>query len=122
MDHERGVVLSEERTRDTPAYRIFKSRLGFLLSDQRLPTRYPIGQVEVLRTAPVGQIADFYHRYYRPELTVLVVVGDFDPAAIEAKIKARFGDWTGAGPAGTDPDLGRVKPRGTEAKLVIEPG
>ncbi|MFC3069442.1 M16 family metallopeptidase [Phenylobacterium soli] len=122
MDHERGVVLSEERTRDTPSYRILKSRFSFLFPGQRLPTRYPIGQVDVLKTAPVSQIADFYHRYYRPDRAVLVVVGDFDPAAMEAKIKARFGDWTPVGPAGTDPDLGKVKPRETEARLIVEPG
>src|ERR1022692_3653591 len=29
MDDERGVILSEERLRDTPAYRITKSRFGF---------------------------------------------------------------------------------------------
>jgi zinc protease len=122
MDHERGVVLSEERTRDTPSYRIFKSRLDFLLPGQRLPTRYPIGKVDVLKSAPVSQIADFYRRYYRPDRAVLVVVGDFDPAAMEAKVKARFSDWTATGPAGAEPNLGQVKPRGTEVRLVIEPG
>jgi zinc protease len=122
MDHERGVVLSEERTRDTPNYRILKSRYAFLMPGMRLPTRYPIGQVEVLKTAPVSRIADFYHQYYRPDRAVLVVVGDFDPAAMEAKIKAKFSDWAPVGPAGTDPDLGQVKPRATEARLVVEAG
>lgn len=122
MDHERGVVLSEERSRDTPGYRVVKSRYSFLMPGQRLPTRYPIGQVEVLKTAPVGRIADFYHRYYRPDRAVLVVVGDFDPAAMEGKIKARFGDWQPVGPAGPNPDLGQVKPRAAEAKVVVEPG
>lgn len=122
VDRERGVVLSEERARDTPPYRVYKERLGFLLKSQRPPTRYPIGKVEVLQTAPAGQIADFYHRYYRPERAVLVVVGDFDVDAMEAKIKARFGDWTATGPAGTTPDLGPVQPRKAETKLVVEPG
>jgi len=122
MDHERGVVLSEERARDTPSYRILKERFAFLFRGQRLPTRYPIGQVEVLKNAPVGQIADFYHRFYRPERAVLVVAGDFDPATVEAKIKARFSDWKPTGPAGVDPDLGQVKPRGAEARVVVEAG
>ena len=122
MDHERGVVLSEERTRDTPNYRAFKSQYAFLMPGQRLPTRFPIGQVEVLKNAPVSQIADFYHRYYRPERTVLVAVGDFDPAAMEAKIKARFSDWKAVGPPGTNPDLGPVPPRKPEAKLALQPG
>lgn len=122
VDRERGVVLSEERARDTPPYRIYQQRLEFFLKGQRPPTRYPIGKVEVLQAAPATELADFYNRYYRPERAVLVVTGDFEPGAMEAKIKAKFSDWSPAGPAGADPDLGAVQPRKTEAKLVIEPG
>ncbi|MDO8379988.1 pitrilysin family protein, partial [Phenylobacterium sp.] len=122
VDRERGVVLSEERARDNPPYRVYKARLDFMLKGQRPPTRYPIGKVEVLRNAPASLIADYYHQYYRPERATLVAVGDFDPGAMEAKIKARFGDWTPTGPAGADPDLGPVAPRGPEARLVVESG
>jgi zinc protease len=122
VDRERGVVLSEERARDTPDYRIYKTRIGFLFPGQRLPIRLPIGQVDTLKTAQATKIRDFYDHYYRPERAVLVVVGDFDPAVMEAKIRARFGDWAGVGPAGADMDLGAIKPRSPEAKVVVEPG
>src|SRR3546814_4894653 len=36
------------------------------------------------------------------------MVGDFDPAAVEAKIRARFSGWQGRGAAGADPDIGDV--------------
>jgi zinc protease len=122
VDKQRGIVLSEERTRDTPAYRVYKDRLGFMLPGQRLPSRYPIGKVEVIKSAGAPLIADFYHHYYRPERATLVVAGDFDVKAMEAKIRARFADWAPQGPAGADPDLGQVAARSTEAKLVVEPG
>ena len=122
VDRERGVVLSEERTRDSPAYRVFKSRLGFFLKGQRPPLRYPIGEVEVLQSAPREEIADFYRKYYRPERAVLVAVGDFDVDAMEAKIRATFSDWRAQGPAGTDPNLGAPLKRGPEAMVVVEPG
>jgi zinc protease len=122
VDRERGVVLSEERVSDTPSYRVFKERLGFQLPGQRMPTRLPIGKVDVLQKAPASLIAAFYHAYYRPERATLVVVGDFDPAVMEAKVRSRFGDWKAVGPAGPEPDLGEVKPRKTEAKLVVQPG
>ncbi|MDB5445201.1 MAG: peptidase family [Phenylobacterium sp.] len=122
VDRERGVVLSEERARDTPGYRITKARLSYYLEGQRLPDRLPIGKVPVLKAAPASEIADFYRGYYRPERAVLVAVGDFDPAAMEAKIRARFSDWRPAAPVRPDPPLGAVKPRGSEAKLVVEPG
>jgi zinc protease len=122
MDTERGVVLSEERARDTPGYRVFKARLAFLLKNQLAARRLPIGTTDVLRGAPVGQIADYYKAYYRPERTTLIMVGDFDPAAVEAKIKAKFSDWKAQAPAGPEPDLGKVAPRKTEAMVVVEPG
>jgi zinc protease len=122
VDRERGVVLSEERTSDSPNFRAYKQRLAFIMQDQRPPTRMPIGTVEVLRSAPAARVADFYRAYYRPERAVFVAVGDFDLDAMEAKIKARFGDWKAAGPAGPEPDLGPVARRAAEAKVVVEPG
>ncbi len=122
IDRERGVVLSEERSRDTPSYRIFTDRFAFLLKDQRPPMRLPIGKVEVLRTAARDQIAGFYQAYYRPERAILVAVGDFDLDAMEAKIKTSFSDWKSASPDGGDPDLGVVAKRGPEAKVSVQPG
>ncbi len=122
IDRERGVVLSEERARDTPSYRVYKQRLEFFLKGQRPPTRYPIGKVEVLQNAKTAEFARFYTGYYRPERATVVMVGDFDLDAMEAKIKAKFGDWQPSGAAGANPDLGALQPRKAEAKLVVEPG
>ena len=122
VDRERGVVLSEERASDSPAYQVFKSRLAFQLPGQLMPTRQPIGKVDVLQSAQASLIADFYHHYYRPERAVLVAVGDFDPAAMEAKIRSQFGDWKAVGPVGPEPNLGKVAERKTEAKVAVQPG
>ncbi|MDB5499769.1 MAG: peptidase family [Phenylobacterium sp.] len=122
VDRERGVILSEERASDSPAYRVYKSRLEYLLAGQRMPDREPIGKVDIIQKAPADLIADFYRHYYRPERATIVAVGDFDPAAMEAKIRARFGDWKANGPAGPEPDLGKIKPRKTDARLLVEPG
>jgi zinc protease len=122
VDRERGVVLSEERARAGPGLRVYKQGLAFMLKGQLAADRIPIGKVSVLQGATRDQIAAFYDRYYRPERAVLVAVGDFDVGAMEAKIKARFSDWTGRGPAGADPDLGVPLKRGTETRLVVDPG
>ena len=122
MDQERGVILSEERLRDTPSFRIAKQQYAFTMDGQRPPQRWPIGLVPVIQGAKADLIADIYHHYYRPERATLVIVGDIEPDAIEAKIKTRFGDWQGKGPAGVDPDLGKVATRGADFKLAIEPG
>lgn len=122
VDRERGVVLSEERARDTPNYRVAIQSLSAQMEGQLPPKRIPIGKTEVLKTAPAQRIRDFYEAYYRPERAVLVAVGDFDVDAMEAKIKAKFGDWVGKGEPGKNPDLGPVAKRGPTAKLIVEAG
>jgi len=122
IDKERGVVLSEERLRDTPGYRVLKQNLQFTLQDQLAARRFPIGKVDVIQGATHDQIADFYRKYYRPDRAVVVAVGDFDPDAMEAKIKAKFGDWMPKAPDGGDPDRGGVLRRGAQTRLVVEPG
>ncbi|MGV1682807.1 M16 family metallopeptidase [Sphingopyxis sp. NJF-3] len=108
VDRERGVILSERRARDTYQLRSLVDQFAFAMPGMTVADRIPIGTEAVIRTAPAGRIRDFYDHYYRPERATLVMVGDFDPAAIEAKIKARFADWRGRGPAGADPDIGTI--------------
>ncbi|MDB5455891.1 MAG: peptidase domain protein [Caulobacter sp.] len=122
VDRERGVVLSEERSRDTPSYRVVENGLAFLLEGQRPPERLPIGKPEILKTAPAQTIRDFYQAWYRPERAVIVAVGDFDVDAMEAKIKARFGDWKAQAPALPAPPIGAVRQRGLTARMLVEPG
>jgi zinc protease len=122
MDNEKGVVLSEERLRDTPGYRLLKQSFAQTLQGQRVADRFPIGKIEAVKAATHNLLADYYHHYYRPENAVVVAVGDFDPDAMEAEIKTRFGDWKATGPAGPKPDLGTPAKRASETKLVVEPG
>ena len=122
VERERGVVLSEERARDTPGYRVSIARMSFLLKDQRLPARLPIGKVEVLKSAPAGAIRDYYEQWYRPDRAVFVAVGDFDVQAMETRIKVAFGGWIARTPPATEPDQGPVAPRRAEARLVVDPG
>lgn len=122
LESERGVVLSEERLRDSPAYRAFKAKFQAQLEGQIAARRMPIGTNEVIRTAPTKRVLDFYRGTYRPENATLIAVGDFDPAEMEAKIRARFADWTGVGPATPVPDFGVVKPRPPKSQLLIIPG
>lgn len=122
VERERGIVLSEERTRDGPGWRLYKASLAFIMKGQRPPERFPIGKVEVLKSANRDQILDFYQRYYRPERATLVAAGDFDVDAMEARIRARFADWTGKGEPGPETVRGRVARRQIEARVAIEPG
>lgn len=104
IDREKGVVLSEERRGDTFARRRSQQQLDFLLPGDYAASRMPIGEVGVIEAASHDQLVSLYDRYYRPERATLVIVGDIDVDAVEAKIKARFSDWAGKGAAGADPD------------------
>ena len=110
VDRERGVVLSEMQFRNSAELRQFESLMQFGLPDAPFGNRLPIGKEEVLKTAPAARIKDFYQRYYRPENATLVIVGDFDVSAIEAKIAAGFSDWKGTGTAGAPMDVGKIDP------------
>ena len=121
MDAERGAVLSEERLRDSPDYRTIRAQRAFFFKGQLISDRLPIGRVEVIRDAPVNLLRAFYNAYYRPERATLIVVGDIDPDAAEARIKAVFSDWRGVGPAGADPVLGPPAKRGAETRVIIDP-
>ena len=122
VDRERGVILSEERSRDTPDYRMYKAEEGFVLQDHIATRRYPIGLVDVVRNAPASVIQQYYHEHYRPDHAVLVAVGDFDVAALEQKIKDKFSDWKPATPTAGEAALTLPARRGPGAKVAVEPG
>jgi zinc protease len=122
LEPERGVVLSEERLRDTPHYRAYIARTKLLLEGQLAARRFPIGKMDVIRNAPISLIRDYYRDNYRPDRATLIAVGDTDPAAMESKIKALFSDWKAFGEATPEPDLGETKQQGLRVQYAVEPG
>jgi zinc protease len=91
IDKERGVILEEWRTGLGANARILDAQLPVLLKDSRYAARLPIGTPEIIRTFPHDRLKRFYTDWYRPDLMAVIVVGDFDPAVMETRIKARFG-------------------------------
>lgn len=121
IEREKGVVLSEQRTRNTPEYRAYEARWHVWYEGQRQADRMPIGTVDSIKSTTQALVADYYHRNYRPERALLVVVGDIDPAKLEDMIATKFTDWKGEGETTPDPDLGTPKVRSTAYKTFVEP-
>lgn len=120
IDRERGVVLSEWRRGDNFQRRRSDQELAFLIPGAYAATRMPIGDPAVLETATREVMVSLYERFYRPERTVLILVGDFDVDAVEKKIEAKFSDWVGKGEAGKTPDLTYTpKARPSEASVFV---
>ncbi len=122
VDAERNVIVGEERTRNTPGLRSAKAQFALLAPGQRISSRFPIGDLEVIRTAPRDRFVEFYEAYYRPSRATLLAVGDFDVDQMEAKIRGAFESWEPKAADGPEPDLGQVAPRGPETRILVEPG
>lgn len=108
VDHERGVILGEERARDNFQLHQIVHLLQFELPKTPYPNRLPIGLDSVIKGASSERLKGLYYRYYRPENATLVFVGDADPSEIEAKVTKAFGDWHDVGAAGPSLPRGRV--------------
>ncbi len=91
IEKERGVVAEEWRLGRGASARIFDKQLPMLFSGSRYADRLPIGKLEVIENAPREAFLRFYRDWYRPDLMAVIVVGDFDTAEVEAKIKKHFG-------------------------------
>ncbi len=113
VESERGVVLSEERVRENPVHIREAAFYKFIYPGLRMADYSdPIGSTDVIKTAPPSELKRFYSTWYRPELATLVIVGDFDPAAVEKQIKAKFSDWKATTPPPEEPDWGTYKAGG----------
>jgi zinc protease len=110
VKRERGVVMSELRDGLTYARRNLEDQLAFAYPQATYPKRLPVGVPATLDQATGASLKAFWAREYTPADTTLVVVGDFDPDAVERLITARFGDWA-AKPATPRPDEGTVDPK-----------
>ena len=91
IDKERGVIHGEWRMRNTGYTRILVRHLEKLMSDSRYGRRFPIGLMEVVDKCPYDTLRAYYHKWYRPDLQGIIVVGDVDVDQIESKIKSLFG-------------------------------
>lgn len=101
IDHERGVIHEEWRTRANAQIRQIEQLLPMMYpvgdeharpdGSNRYGHRMPIGLMEVVDNFPYKALRDYYEQWYRPDLQAIVVVGDVDVNAIEAKIKDIFG-------------------------------
>lgn len=122
IDKERGIILSEKRTRDSVGYRTWLATNNFLLRDTMFAKRDVIGTAEIISKADREQFLDYYNTWYRPELMSIVAVGDFDVNAVEKQIVAAFSKLEPRAPARPQPDLGRVHHAdGVQAFYHLEP-
>jgi zinc protease len=91
IDKERLVIKEEWRTRQGAYSRIMDKILPEIVKGSKYADRMVIGKMEVVENFPYQTLKDYYHRWYRPDLQGLIIVGDFDVDEVEAKVKELFG-------------------------------
>jgi zinc protease len=92
IDKERGVIREEWRSRNSGIMRVFTEVSPAIYGTDKFADCMPIGSIDVINNFPYKDIRDYYQKWYRPDLQGIIVVGDIDVDAVEAKIKTLFAD------------------------------
>lgn len=90
IDDERGVIHEEWRTRGDANQRLYEVVVPQIFKGSRYANRMPIGSMDVVMNFKPQELRDYYHRWYRPDQQGLIIVGDFDAAKMEQKVKDLF--------------------------------
>lgn len=92
LDAERGVISEEWRRKDEPRMRMMQKQNDLIYRGSKHTRRSVLGTLEVINGFKPHEILDFYHKWYRPDLQAIVVVGDFDADAMVGKVRRMFSD------------------------------
>ena len=99
IEKERGVIREEMRSYNEAYLRQIEKLLPMVMPGNKYAKRMPIGTEEVIENFKPEELRAYYHKWYRPDLQGIMIVGDIDVDQIESKIKAIFADV----PAPVDP-------------------
>ena len=116
---EKAVVIEERRlrTEDNPSQALAEvtGAVTYMVHPYRRPV---IGWMQDLRNLTLQHLKSYYRTYYSPNNAFVVVVGDFAPTEILAKIKATFGQI----PRGPDPPKVKITetPQRGERRVTLK--
>ena len=119
---ERPVVLEERGRRPELAVRFQEMSQRIFFPGLLYADRDTIGTEATLNGATAEGLRAFYRRWYRPERTTIVMVGDADPALMEELIRARFGGWRSEGQPPAEPNYGAPGVPAAPAASLVYPG
>ncbi len=90
IDAERGVIREEWRTRRNSRFRLMSQTRPYMLNFSKYAERDVIGSLDVINNFEYQELRDYYHKWYRPDLQAVVVVGDVDAEKVEQTVKEMF--------------------------------
>lgn len=89
INAERGVIQEEWRQRNDARSRMMESILPKIYKEYQYQ-QTPIGKMDVVMNFEPDTLRAYYKKWYRPDQQGIVIVGDFDAAAMEQKVKDLF--------------------------------
>jgi len=120
IEKVREEIRAAQERRDEDTQQVAEK----VLFEQLYPLGHPLhasrfGTAESVATIQAEDLAVFHDRYYRPENTLLAIVGDFDATDAAKLVRAAFGDWARHGEP-TEPALPQIPVR-AEPEIVKVP-
>ena len=91
---EKGVVIAEMNLRNTIQARAYLSSLSFENPSNPRNKVQGIGTKESIKEMSLAAVRQFHDTHYRPENTLLTIVGDVKVAHIERLLKNHFFKWS----------------------------
>ncbi|MFA6046163.1 MAG: insulinase family protein, partial [Phycisphaerales bacterium] len=91
IDNERAIITNEKTARKNVQQRVGEVMLEKMAPGSRFSQRLPIGTDESLAALNRDDFLDYYGKFYTASNATVIVVGDADPAVVEAAIKKNFG-------------------------------
>ena len=92
IDKERGVIREEWRTGSLAGRRLWANGNKIKYKGTQYAKRDVIGDTAIINNFPYDTLRAYYHKWYRPDLQAIVVVGDVDVDRTENSIKTIFAD------------------------------
>ena len=93
IENERGVILEEMRQGLDAQTRIYNKILPEIYPNSPYGVPMPIiGTEEVVANFDHQYLRDYYHKWYRPDLQGIIIIGDIDVNQIENRLKEMFAD------------------------------
>ena len=80
------------------------------------------GLISTVNALSADDAKKFHEKYYRPNGSVLAIVGDFNTAEMKSKITSLFGEWKKAGSTITNPASEPIKMPETANVLLVNKG
>ena len=118
IDKERGVIHEEWRTRRAgrAVQRLMEQAMPKVYKGTKYEDCMPIGSMDIVDNFPYQDLRDYYHKWYRPDLQAIVVVGDIDVDKMEKKIKKLFSKI----PAAKNPAKREYYPVSDNDKIIVD--